>query len=261
MYSDRSLRATRRHGLRISGPVDTGLLVPAAAGVVFIIGFVGVYLHSLKKNRARLASLEAIWSRATEVVAAAPPGAEPIPAVLTGRPALAYHVEVVAKETVGRGNYEEIITRRIHEESNGAFAAPDGTVDFSDASLTTEADTDFGGAVVYSSATSMFAGKQQIPPPVYAFLAHRDLPLPRQDQMFAAGYKVVIRERIVTPGTQLWIAAARDEILFDLGSIADARRLAMSKQANPLFESLIGGVILGAIAGMIGSFAFQILSK
>ncbi len=241
--------------------MSSGTVILTAVGVIFALSFVGIYSWANRANRERMAALEAIWSRSREVVAAVPPGASPTQAVLTGRPSLAYHVEVVTKETIGRGNHDEIITRRVHEESGGAFADPDGMIDFSHARLTTEADADFGGSLVYSSATSMFAGQQQIPPPVHAFLAQRSLPLPRQDQLFSAGFKVVIRERLITPGTQLWVGGGVGELVFDLGSIEEARRLAKAKQSSPLFEAVMGAVLAGGFTGLICSVALEMFSK
>lgn len=228
-----------------------------AVGVVFTVSFAGIYTWANRANRRRMADLAVIWSRSREVIAAVPENAQPIPAVLTGRPTLAYHVEVVTKET----NNDEIVTRRVHEESGGGFACAEGHIDFSNARLTIEADAEFGGPVVYSSATSMFAGAQQIPPPVYAFLAQRNLPLPRQDQMFSSGFKVVIRERVIVPGAHLWFARGDDATYFDLGSIEETRRHAKSKQSSPIWEAAIGAVLLGAFAGLIGSFAVQMFSK
>ncbi len=46
----------------------------------------------------------------------------PLAAPISGRPALAWHVDVVTRERRPSGNAEQIVVTRIHEESQGAFA-------------------------------------------------------------------------------------------------------------------------------------------
>lgn len=85
---------------------------------------VGAFLYSRRDWEREHASRLAVLAVARGGPAQPPAGftGVPLAAPISGRPALAWHVDVVTRERRPSGNAEQIVVTRIHEESQGAFA-------------------------------------------------------------------------------------------------------------------------------------------
>jgi hypothetical protein len=198
-------------------------------------------------------------------------------APITGRNALAYHVEVITRERRMVGNGEEITTRRIFEEAYGSFlvargGALVGAADLANATSILPVSDDYApGATVFSSSTSKFAGSSPVPPANIAhFLGSRGLPFPTQDSLFRPGFKITVNERIVVPDQPFWaaghatkkpgpdgrpiahLAADEDEpLFFGVGTTAQALQAMQPKMFDVIFAAFAVAFILGAVSGMI----------
>lgn len=100
-------------------------LVPVA----FVLACIGTYLYSRRDWEKEQAPRLAVLAVAREGLAQPPPGVAgpPLAGPLSGRPALAWHLDVVTRERRQNGNIEEIPNVTIFASSTSMFT-PGGHV-------------------------------------------------------------------------------------------------------------------------------------
>lgn len=240
----------------------------AAVPLVFVLAAVVTYVIESRAWARKKAQQERVLDGARDAVAQAPAGvvAPPCVAPLSGRPALAWHVDVVVRERIRNGNVEEIHVRRIHEEAQGSFDAATTTGEripftLEGASVfeTPEAIA-LPNVTVYFSQTSAFVSGGATPPEHIArFLFSRGLPQPTADSMFQPGVAVYVNERVVVPGTALWVAPSAGA--FALGTVAAARKKLAVPVGEVLWTSSVVGFLAGAGTGMLCAILSQVLER
>jgi hypothetical protein len=258
------------------------LLLP----VVFTIGFVLTFIYERKAWKKKQAAASHFLDHDISaggsigaVEGQAAPIAAPVTSPITGRSGIAIHIEVVTRERHPSGGGEEIIVRRAHEEAYGNVlvlrgGAPAATVDASEAQLIEPVSIASTIFTIYASQTSAFAGREVVPEPIGRFLYERNLPMPRQDAMFAAGFQVLINERIITPNAPVWFAgpvthdagpdgrpiarlmATEDvPVYFGLEPLSAARQKVKPKIGEIIWTAGVVATLLTIVAGMIIAFA------
>lgn len=236
--------------------------VAAVAGLAFSIGLCWLEARKASKRLAVLRPDGELPAREGRAVAI---DDERVVAPLSGRAALAYHLEVTTYERFQTGNGVEHVTTRIFQESDGAFLLEGdvhggATVILSGAELFEDVRRERGPFTVFASSTSMFSPAGGLPPGVAELIDSRGLPMPTKDKMFKSGVQLIINERLVLEGETAWVAgASADEggahrrydgvelspLLFGLGSLDAARRSLGPK----LVANAILGVLIGAFCG------------
>lgn len=188
-------------------------------------------------------------------------------APLSGRQALAWHIEVITRERRRKGNVEEILVRRVFEQATGSFALrrDDGqhvscVLDEAHVIESPVPDS-VANATLFVSSTSAFTPGGHVPPPAIGrFLYERGLPMPTSDTMFTPGLRVLVNERIVVPGSRLWFVHG-ERACFGLGSIAETKRGFALALGDLLFGAALVALLAGGGTAAIVAGISELLSR
>jgi hypothetical protein len=238
------------------------ILVACIAGFVVAGGL--TFVIERRAIEQRIASWSGLFAVARE--GAVRDDRPPFAAPLSGRPALAVHIEVIVKERHNDGGVEQTTFQRVFETALGRFALDEGggrqeEVDFSEARIHRLADSaSIFGVTVFAPSTSMFGPAGYVPPHLHHFLVERGLPLPTVDSLFTPGRGLMINERCIVPGTRCWVATTDDGTRFDLGTTAEAASN-YRKRFTTLWNAFSVGLIVGIVAGMLTALVPQFFKK
>ncbi len=236
--------------------------------VVCIVAFFGAggltFVIERRAIEQKLAAWSGLFAGAREGVVKddRPPFAAP----LSGRPALAVHIEVILKERHNDGGVEQTTFQRVFETAMGRFALDqgggrEGEVDFSDARIHRMADAgSIFGVTIFAPSTSMFGPAGYVPPHLHHFLAERGLPLPTVDSLFTPGRGVMINERVLVPGSRCWVATTDAGVRFDLGTTAEAVS-GYRKRFTTVWNAFTVALIVSIVAGMLTALVPQFFRK
>lgn len=261
--------------------------------ILFILGPIvgiavafGALRWALKSHRTERAPWLALLERPAPHV---PPGTEgvvdgfaddggsgPIEAPMTGRPCMAFHLEIITQEQFGNTT----TWRRVFEDARGgAFVrGPQGEP---------RAHVDFGGAGVMFAPSldeytklaavvgpeTVFQGTLDRAPPRIGWFVQMLPPdvqhmIARPSGQLVGGKRVYFNERIVVPRQPVVIAGrvapgpqgfemtptAAGRVFFGFGSIESERaRIAKLPIAGEAFGAVLGGVIACALVEMVAS--------
>ena len=196
----------------------------------------------------------------------------PLTAPFTGRPCMAFHIEIISRERHGPGGGDETVWQRLFEDARGQALVTShdhrvvGRVDLRGAQVLLPPDLSkarVAGVTVFASSSSAF-DSSRLPPHLAAFAASAGLPAATKDSLFSTGRNLIFNERIVVPGQPIVVAgpcvadpegagilvqpSAQDYVFFAAGS---ARVVRASAQETSLVEALWTGFVVALVLGTV----------
>jgi hypothetical protein len=242
----------------------SGTVILVVCLVAFVVSAGLTFVIERRAIEQRIASWSSLFASAREGMVR--DDRAPFGAPLSGRPALAVHVEVIVKEREDDGGVEVTTFQRVFETAMGGFALEDGggglsEVDLAEACIHRVPDAGgLPGVTLFAPTTSMFGSTGYIPTHIHRFLVERGLPLPTVDSLFTPGRGVMINERVFVPGTRCWVATTDDGVRFDLGTIAEAAD-GYRRRFTTSWNAFSVGLIVAVVAGMLTALGSQFIPK